>query len=327
MRGVIAVSWQEHRRTREICANLGIELHELCTRSRGLRRYAELVPRTVSLFARNRGKTVIVQNPSLVLTLLAVLVRPLFRLRVIMDAHNEAVEPYLNPSAAIRKLTHWLLGRANYVIVTNRHLAQVVSAKRGHPIVLADRIPEAPAAVAAARDARFRVVFVCTFARDEPLDEVLAAAGALGADYEFLVTGNDKHLPANVRAAAPSNVRFTGFLSEQDYWAALRHSDLVVDLSLIDNCLVCGAYEALAVGTPMVLSGSAASQELFGTAACYTDNSAASIASAVGEARGKVATLRAQATAVRDRMTQTWEQQASALRTLLDSPSMSKEHR
>jgi glycosyltransferase involved in cell wall biosynthesis len=317
MPGVIAVSWQEHRRTREICGNLGIELHEVCTRARGLRRYAELGTRTLALLARNRGKTIIVQNPSLVLTLLAVLARPFFRLKVVRDAHNEAVEPYLNPSASIRRLTYWLLARADHVIVTNRQLAEVVTARRGRPVVLADRIPGAPKLAARGRDATFRVVFISTFARDEPLDEVLTAARTLGAGYEFLVTGNDKHLPAAVRATAPANVRFTGFLSEEDYWSELRDCDLVVDLSLIDNCLVCGAYEALAVGTPMVLSGSAASRELFGEAACYTDNSAASIVVAIGEARARIAALRANAAGVRDRMTRDWDRQADALRTLL----------
>ena len=83
----------------------------------------------------------------------------------------------------------------------------------------------------------------------------------------------------------PRNVRFTGFLAEQDYWDLLRGADGIIDLTLKPNCLVCGAYEALAVGRPMLLSDNAASMELFGDGATYTDNTPQGIRSAVERLR------------------------------------------
>src|ERR1051325_11240274 len=96
------ISWQNHRRTSEICAALNIELHPLIPPVQGLRKYPGLIRRTWRLLQARRPKAVIVQNPSIVLTALAVLLRPLFNYALVVDAHNEAVEPYQNKSRLVR---------------------------------------------------------------------------------------------------------------------------------------------------------------------------------------------------------------------------------
>jgi glycosyltransferase involved in cell wall biosynthesis len=312
---VVFITWEDHRRTREICAALTIELHALTTRARGLRRYLSLIARTLWLFAHKRSYTVIVQNPSLVLSTLTVLARSVFSLHTIMDAHNEAVEPFLNPHPLVTRVSRWLQRHFDYVIVTNRFLAGIVVRNGGRPIVLPDRIPEPvvdPAAPLQMRG-RCKIVVISTFVKDEPLGEVLAAARELDADYQFYVTGNHRKLDPSLAAATPANVSFTGYLSEPEYWSALRQADLIVDLSLMDNCLVCGAYEALAVGTPLVLSANAAAIEHFSGVARFADNSSASIARAIREARDHAADLRAQAPQVREKLRADWQVNARVL--------------
>lgn len=312
---VVFVTWEDHRRTREICAALTIELHAMTTRARSLLRYLFLIPRTLWFLARRRTYTVIVQNPSLVLSILAVLARPVFSLRIIMDAHNEAIEPYLNPHPLVRRMSRWLQKHFDYVIVTNRFLAATVVRNGGRPIVLPDKIPEP----VADRDppirmlGRYNIIVISTFVKDEPLGEVLAAARELNSDYQFHVTGNDRKLDRTLAAATPPNVSFTGFLREPQYWSALRQADLIVDLSLMDNCLVCGAYEALAVGTPLVLSANPAAIELFSEVARFADNSSASIARAIREARDHAAHLRARAPQVREKLRADWQVSAQTL--------------
>jgi glycosyltransferase involved in cell wall biosynthesis len=319
---VIFVSWEDHRRTREICSALGIKLHTLVTSSRGLPRYLQLIPRTLRLLSQKRAHTVIVQNPSLVLSILAILVRRFFSLRVIMAAHNEAVLPYLTPHPVVLWATRWLHKRCDHVIVTNKHLADIVVSNGGRPLILPDRIPEPPAGeVPLPMRGPFNVVLIATFARDEPIGEVLKAAAQLGPEFQFYVTGNDRNLAVALREGKPVNVTFTGFLGELQYWSALRGADLVVDLTLIDNCLVCGAYEALAVGTPLVLSRNAASIDLFGGAARFADNSANSIAQAICEAKVSAAELRAQVHSVRERLRTMWEENAAIVRRQLVSNS------
>ncbi len=106
-----------------------------------------------------------------------------------------------------------------------------------------------------------------------------------GPLFQFYVTGNDRNLASEIRAGKPANVTFTGFLSESQYWSVLRNANLVVDLTMVDNCLKCGAYEALAVGTPLVLSSNAAWIEWFGGAARFAGNSANAMAQAIRKAK------------------------------------------
>src|SRR5688500_14163147 len=92
----MAITWFWHRRTAELCEGLGVPLTVLETSRRGIARYAELSLRTVRTLHEVRPRVLIVQNPSLILACLAVILRIFFRYRLIVDAHNEAVEPYIN---------------------------------------------------------------------------------------------------------------------------------------------------------------------------------------------------------------------------------------
>jgi glycosyltransferase involved in cell wall biosynthesis len=316
---VTFVTWIEHRRTRQLCTSLGMELLELTTARRGLRRYAELTSKTIAALRRRRPEVLVVQSPSMVLSLLCAVLRPWLQYRLIIDAHNEAVTPEINPWLPFRVLTRLLIKSADLVIVTNRALAQKVSTLGTRSFVLPDRIPEAPEVAAAMppTNGRLHVAVIATYAKDEPIAAIIAAAATLGDQYELSLTGNPTKLEPAIRAAATANVQFTGFLSESDYWRLLRSSDLVMDLTVLDNCLVCGAYEALAVSKPLVLSRNDASVDLFGDAACYTDNSAGSIALALRSARADLSGLRVRASAARQRLNAEWDERAVQLRTAL----------
>lgn len=322
MNDVLALSWFHHRRTRELCAGLGIELVPLATPYGGVRRYLVLTARTIGLLARRRPRVLLVQNPSLVLSALAVVLRGAFRYRLVVDAHNEAVDPYENRQFWIGGLSRWVVRRANLTIVTNRQLAQLVRGQRGVPFILPDRIPKAPGGPPRRLDAAFNVVLIATFAKDEPISAIFDAVR--DAELDLYVTGNPARLPASVKAAAPPNVRFTGFLAEEDYWSLLRSADAIVDLTLKPDCLVCGAYEALALGKPVLLSGNAASIELFNDGALYTDNSPADIRRALGRLRAGQRAQEAAARSKRDELIERWNANAQALRAeLIPAPSVS----
>src|SRR6185437_1409601 len=82
MGGVIMLTWLDHRRTRELCAGLGFELAVMTTPRRGVVRYLLLSARSLTLLWRCRPRVLIVQNPSMVLAVLAVLVRAYFGFRL-----------------------------------------------------------------------------------------------------------------------------------------------------------------------------------------------------------------------------------------------------
>jgi glycosyltransferase involved in cell wall biosynthesis len=308
----LALSWSEHRRMQELCAGLGLELVVLQTRRRGALRYLVLSAATIGLLLRRRVKVLLIQNPSLILGVLTALLRRLFGFQLIVDAHNEAVDPYINRQGWIRWLAYWVIRHSELTIVTNRQLAQIIETEGGRAFVLPDRVPAAPpAASAPALAGAFNVVLIATYSRDEPIAAVFEAVR--GSDVHLYVTGNPKKLDPLVAARTPPNVHFTGFLEEEAYWALLRAADGIIDLTLMPDCLVCGAYEALAIGKPMLLSGNTASVELFGDAAAFTDNSTADIRRALEALRLRRAELSAAAVVKRGEMAQRWDAAARSL--------------
>lgn len=315
------LTWTDHqRRTEEMCAGLGLELIVLRTRTRGLLRYLLLGARTIMLLVRHPVDVLVVQSPSLVLAALAVTLRALLRYRLIVDAHNEAVVPYLNRQKWIERLTHWVIRRADMTIVSNRQLADVVRSLGGRAFALPDRIPVAPAALASAQLPGCNVALIATHASDEPIAEVFEAVR--GTDIVLHVTGNPRKLAAHLAGRIPPNVRFTGYLPNDQYWQLLRDVDAIIDLSLMDNCLVSGSYEAVAVGTPMLLSANAACMELFGDAALYTDNTAADIRSALARLRKEQPRLKEAIARKHAEMNQQWQQLGAELMKLVSAHPM-----
>jgi len=304
---VVFLTWFRHRRTTEIASHLGIPLLELTTSRRGISRYAELTARTAGTLFRIRPRVVIVQSPSLVLSIVALALRPFLRYRLLVDAHNEAVEPYLNTSRLVRGLTDWVLRKADNIIVTNDPLARKVRERNGKPLVLFDRIPATPSLAARSRAENFHAVVISTFAGDEPIAVILEAAREIGATVTFSMTGNSAKMPQQLRKLVPPNVTLTGFLDEPDYWSLLATCDVVIDLTTMEDCLVCGAYEALSVGTPLILSSNQASLQLFHDAALFTDNTAASLVAAIRQSMQERGALKAQSISARARIDRLWD--------------------
>jgi hypothetical protein len=312
MSGTLALTWFQHRRTKELCAGLDIELVVLATNLRGPLRYLVLGARTVALLARRRPEVLLVQNPSLILAALGVVVRGVLSYQLIVDAHNEAVVPFMNRQRSVKWLSRWVIRKSDLTIVTNRQLAALVDGWGGRAFTLPDRVPSPPATTSTrALAGVFNVVLIATHAADEPIAEVLAAVR--GSDLQLYVTGDPRRLNSDLAAGALPNVRFMGFLQEEDYWALLRSADGIVDLTRMDNCLVCGAYEALALGKAMLLSNNAASIELFGRAAIFTNNTAADIRRGIEGLRLGRAQLEAEAERKRVELAERWSTSARDL--------------
>jgi glycosyltransferase involved in cell wall biosynthesis len=288
---VLAIAWMRHRRMVGLCERLGLEFTAVTTRRTGFVRWLELGLRTIAVLVRTRPRAVLAQNPSIVLVLVALALRPVLRYRVIVDAHNEAIEPVVHAGAIVRRVARRLLRAADFTIVTNSTLAAAVRRAGGRPIELVDPVPGVPSGTGTYADSR-RIVVIATFAPDEPLDEIIVAAASPDcSDLEFVITGRPP--PVWAERDLPPNVRLSGFLAENAYWSTLAGAAVIVDVTTMPACLVCGAYEALAVGRPMVLAGDPVNVEIFGPSAVYVEASSTSIITGICDAfrRGGAACL------------------------------------
>jgi glycosyltransferase involved in cell wall biosynthesis len=265
---------------------------------------------------------VYVQNPSLVLALLVLLARPFCgRYRVFMDAHNEAIEPFTHAFWPVPVVSRFAIRHADITIVTNSALAHRVTAVGGRAMTLPDRLPTPPIPpTSLTLTDPVEIMVVATYAADEPISEIIQAARQLGPAYRLSITGRETKLAAAERARLPTNVKQTGFLSEHDYWKLMANSHFVLDLTLKPNCLVCGAYEALSLKRPMILSDNPATVDLFGKVAVFPATASPDdIAKALQQARAQYEQLCATIEIEQPGFAAEWQLRAEKLARMMDA--------
>jgi len=309
------ITWERHQRSVSIASELKIPLLEMNRPGGRLARYWHNTLATLRALFLERHERVFVQAPSVVLGCLAITVARLRGFRVIVDAHNAVIEGAERASQPLRSIYRWLLRHADLVIVTNQYLAERAARFGGRYAILPDPVPGFSADLRAAEDAG-GVVVISTWAEDEPLEEVLRASRLLPASLSMTITGRPKG-PAAALAGECPGVRLSGFVSHADYLLMLTRARVVVDLTTREDCLVCGAYEALALGRPLVVSDTRALRALLGDAALYADNQAAAIAAAIKAAAADNAALARRSVARREAYLIEWRDFTSRLEQLV----------
>lgn len=272
----IWITWENQIRNKSMSARLGADFFPIINNCSRFKRYLISSCRTVKLLWKNAHGYVFVQNPSIVLSLLSVLLKPLLKYKLIVDAHNSGVFP----AKKLQFLANYINRKADYVIVTNEGLASYVNDIGGNPLILPDPLP----VIEADADEQSRwgkiaspsVLAICSWAADEPYCEVILAAKS-APDVTFYITGNSKGRERECNFNLPDNVVLTGFVSENDYHLLLINADVILDLTTREDCLVCGAYEAVSVSKPVVLSDTNALRNYFGDIAIFVRNDAESI--------------------------------------------------
>ena len=87
-----------------------------------------------------------------------------------------------------------------------------------------------------------------------------------------------------------------------------------MDLTTRDNCLVCGAYEGVAAGKPLILSDSRATREYFSRGVVYTDNTPESIERCLREALADRSRLAQEVAQLRTRLVDDWSRRSEILK-------------
>ncbi|MGI0077015.1 MAG: glycosyltransferase, partial [Nitrosopumilaceae archaeon] len=199
-------------------------------------------------------------------------------IKVIVDNHYDGVEPSHNFLKPIAKFIHKF---AYLNIVTNDNHKQLLRKYRANAFVLPDKLPSFPNELYSIKPTPNQVLVISTFAKDEPYGEVFEAAKHLVQDnIHFYFTGNYKNKGID-QTNLPSNVHLMGYIPENKFLKAIFSATVIVDLTLMENCLVCGGYEAVAAGRPVVLSDMAVLRAYFSKGAVFCKNTAANIATSV----------------------------------------------
>lgn len=271
----IWITWEKQRRNQSMCLKLGVACHELISPKRGLRRYIELMIRTILLVKKERPNVLFVQNPSIVLCFLMVICRPFLGYRLIVDEHNAGIFPLEGRSRLLNTIAKFIARKADFVIVTNTVLKEICDSWGALAYVVPDPLPDfdgfsSPYANRKSRESNpIVMLFICTWAADEPYAMLISAASAFDRDSLIVrITGNPKE-KVN-QSKLPPNIELMGFIPDDEYVRELKHCDGVIVLTSRENCLNCGAYEAVSLEKPGILSDTKALRNYFSKGFLFT---------------------------------------------------------
>lgn len=242
---------------------VGAELYEILVKGGRAKRYLLCSIKTILVLYNKKPKVVFAQNPSIFLCLLVLHLRWMFGFKVAIDAHWGGVEA-ASGSSALQKTIDYCNKNADLVIVTNTDHFARVERMGGRAIICPDPLPNLEGfRLKGTKEQRGKSVFlICSFDIDEPFREALQAFEIMKREgFRCVVSGNYKKIGLDPEKY-PS-VLFTGFVSEEKYYRILFESNVVIDLTNFENCLVCGAYEAMSAEVPLVLSDRKCLREYF----------------------------------------------------------------
>ena len=302
----IWITWENQRRNKGISLALDWPLHELLFHEPRIIRYPLSIFRTIKLIRKNRPRILAVQNPSIVLAVLALVMRNFFNYRTIIDAHNAGIYPSEGRSPVLNAISRWIQKKADLTIVTNQELKSVVEGNGGKAFVLPDRLPSVPEIkTSPLGDEGFNVVFVCTYSTDEPYEEVFKAAGMVSKNVRIYVTGK---YPSKISPTSlPSNIKLLGYVSEDNFWSLLSSADLIMDLTLREGCLVCGAYEGVSLLKPLILSDTKILRSYFSEGCVYVAPNAESISAGINLAINHIEAMKTGIRHLKTKLEKTWE--------------------
>ena len=274
------IDWSHNLRTETLSRRLGVALEEITIGGPRLWRYIRSIHRTIGVIRDKRPAVVIATNPSIILGIFLLGLRKWYGFAVVSDAHHCGVIAE-NGSWLVQRLLDFHNSRADLVIVTNENHARFVARLRGQSYVCQDPLPDIQELPHTDVTLGSRsVLLICSFSDDEPYEAVFEAFSGLTEEgFTLFVSGNSRR--ARTDLSRYPWVRLLGFLPAAEYYGYLQAASIVMDLTTNDDCLVCGAYEALAAEKPLITSKTPANAEYFGDAVVLTEHTPEAIRESV----------------------------------------------
>lgn len=280
MKNAVWITWDQHRRTVELSRALSVRLVVIHPAMSGVLAYLYKSIITFRYVQKHRPEILFIQNPSVVLGYVASLLRWYFRYILIVDRHTNfriGKKKGLNPLFLLYDyLSDFNIRHSDLHIVTNPYLKTFVDKKGGKGFVLPDRLPTISPVGRLIMTCPQNVVLICTYASDEPVREVIAAAARLPSSVCLYITGKPTKEYREIEL--PVNLILTGFLPHDEYDLLLSKADVIMDFTTLDWCIVCGVYEAIVLGKPLITSDTRALKDFLGDAVIYSNHTSQDIA-------------------------------------------------
>jgi glycosyltransferase involved in cell wall biosynthesis len=201
-------------------------------------------------------------------------------------------------------------------IVHNESQEAIVNQWGCQYCVLPDPVGGYPSGKPFAFDGRFNAAVISSFEWDEPLDVVFEAATQL-PDVTFYVTGKYARGDPSLLATKPENCRLTGYIPYEEYLGLIRGADVVVDLVKADGTLLCGAFEAVSVGTPLIVSDWPVLRNHFSRGTVHVSNTAKGVCEGIRRVQREHSALKGDILLLREQLQSEWVHKFAELQHLL----------
>jgi hypothetical protein len=212
------------------------------------------------LLERERPEIVIVQSPPTFAPLLVDIWCTLRRsmksiklpLPYVIDCHTGAF--HRRKWHWTLPLLRWLSRRAIVTLVTDRTAMNILQRWKVKHLYLEDALPILyPNTSSIGSQGEERVGIISSLDDDEPITEIFTAARLL-SEVTFYVTGNIRKIDPKLLALKPENLILVGYLRGGDYTSLLKNVNGLVVLTNEPHAVNCGAYEAVAMIKPALVS-------------------------------------------------------------------------
>ncbi len=281
----IWITWHYSARSRNLASYLNLPIYELMIVKNTLIRHLVSSLWTIKILVVQRPKIIFIQLSFLLLLICAIYkVISFNKVVIVADCHTKSLRR--KAKGQLNKI-FWSLKKfsfktVNLSIISNTGMEKDIKILHSNYIILPDKIPEINYKKVIDKKKKY-CVYISSFAVDEPFEEIFGSAEILNPDINIFWTGKQNKTKIE-GYTIPKNLNFTGYMNFDEYYKLIANADCLLALTYEDDCLQSGAYEALSVEVPMVISDSKALRDYFGESAIYTDHNPINIANSIQKA-------------------------------------------
>jgi glycosyltransferase involved in cell wall biosynthesis len=277
-------------------------------------RYVVQALRTWHTLRQARPDTIFVENPPIFGAMVVSLYARLYGARYVIDSHTGA---FLSPKWRWSVGLHRFLSKGALVtIVHNTSQEKIVKEWGCRYLVIGFTPGSYPVGEKFAVAGQFKVAVASSFHEDEPVDLVFEAASLL-PDVNFYITGDPTRIALPLLPKKPDNCFLTGYLSYEQYVGLLRGVDAIMVLTTGHHTLLMGGFEAVSVGTPLIISDWPVLRDYFSRGTIHVPNSVEGICEGVSRARREQPSLEQGILELKSQLETEWMRKFGELREIL----------
>lgn len=321
------ISWghpgYEHRNTL-LVQRLGASMHYIYYGQQGklfhapVRFFVEGL-QTWKILWRENPDIIFVQNPPIFSVLVVYLFGLIKDTHFIIDSHTGA---FISWKWRWSLFIHRFLShKALATIVHNKHQEEIVKHWKCRYFVLGGFGSDYPEGKPYPLTGSFKVAVIGSIVKEECLDSVFTAATRL-PEVSFYITGHANRIPHRLLKKKPDNCYLTDFLSDEQYVGLLRGVDAILVQTVRENTLCMGAFEAVALGKPLILSDWALPKEYFSRGSVYISNTEEGVFTGIRQAQRTISQLCQEILILRSELIKEFEEQFEGLWNLIQETDL-----